>query len=171
MAGLKVRDLAYGRLRSPDLDAEEEFLTAFGMVRAARTPTALYMRGTDPVHHIHVTEKGDAKCMGFAWLVASEEALKAAAKLPGASGIETIDEPGGGRRVRLTEPNGYTIEIVHGIGAAQPIHVTRQAINSGRILANSSFCGLQTIATRPMRSQCNNREQRSENRDQDGRRA
>ena len=59
MAGIKVRDLAYGRLRSPDLDAEEEFLTAFGMVRAARTPTALYMRGTDPVHHIHVTEKGD----------------------------------------------------------------------------------------------------------------
>ena len=67
MAGLKVRDLAYGRLRAPDLDAEEEFLTAFGMVRAARTPTALYMRGTDPVHHIHVTEKGDAKCLGFAW--------------------------------------------------------------------------------------------------------
>ena len=48
----------YGRLQAPDLDLEEEFLTAFGMVRAARTPTALYMRGTDPAHHIHVTEKG-----------------------------------------------------------------------------------------------------------------
>ena len=75
---------------------QEEFLTAFGMVRAARTPTALYMRGTDPVHHIHVTEKGDPRFIGFAWLVASEDDLKAAAKLPGASGIETIDEPGGG---------------------------------------------------------------------------
>ena len=51
--------------------------------------------------------------------------------LPGASGIETIDEPGGGRRVRLTEPNGYTIEIVHGIETVQPIHVVRQPINSG----------------------------------------
>ena len=61
MAAIKVRDLAYGRLRSPDLDAQEEFLTAFGMVRAARTPTALYMRGTDPTHHIHVTEKGDPR--------------------------------------------------------------------------------------------------------------
>ena len=48
MSVIKVRDLAFGRLRSPDLDQEEEFLTAFGMVRAARTPTALYMRGTDP---------------------------------------------------------------------------------------------------------------------------
>ena len=47
MAVIKVRDLASGRLQAPDLDLEEELLTAFGMVRAARTPTALYMRGTD----------------------------------------------------------------------------------------------------------------------------
>src|ERR1700759_5085094 len=131
MAVFKVRDLAYGRLQSPDLDAEEEFLTAFGMVRAARTPTALYMRGTDPAHHIHITEKGDPKFLGFAWAVTSEDELKAAAKLPGASGIETLDEPGGGRRVRLTEPNGYTIEIVLGLEPVQPIRVERQAINSG----------------------------------------
>jgi len=56
MPVIKVRNIAYGRLRSPDLDLAEEFLTSFGMVRAARTPTALYMRGTDAVHHIHVTE-------------------------------------------------------------------------------------------------------------------
>ena len=48
MAVIKVRDLAYARLRSPDLDAQEEFLIAFGMVRADRTPTALYMRA--PIH-------------------------------------------------------------------------------------------------------------------------
>jgi hypothetical protein len=34
MAIIKVTDLAYGRLRAPDLDAAEEFLTNFGMVRA-----------------------------------------------------------------------------------------------------------------------------------------
>jgi len=136
MAGIKVRDLAYGRIRSPDLDAQEAFLTAFGMVRTARTPTALYMRGTDPVHHIHVTEKGDPGFIGFAWQVSSEDDLKAIAKLPGASGIETIDEPGGGRRVRLTEPNGYAIEVVHGIESVQPIHVDRQAINSAQAPLN-----------------------------------
>ena len=132
MAVIKVRDLAYGRLRSPDLDAEEAFLTAFGMARVERTPTALYMRGTDPVHHIHVTEKGDPGFIGFAWAVADEDDLKRIAKAPGASGIETIDEPGGGKRVRLIEPNGYTIEIVHGIAPVQPIHVERQAINSAQ---------------------------------------
>src|SRR6202030_2890045 len=131
MAVVKVRDLAYARLRSPDLDAQEEFLTAFGMVRAARTPTALYMRGTDPVHHIHVTELGAPGFIGFVWTAASEDDLKTIAKFPGASGIETIDEPGGGKRVRLKEPNGYSIEIVHGIETVAPIHVVRQPINSG----------------------------------------
>jgi hypothetical protein len=47
MPVIKAADLAYGRLRSPDLDKQEEFLTAFGMVRADRTKNALYMRGTD----------------------------------------------------------------------------------------------------------------------------
>src|ERR1700730_3501411 len=120
MALIKVTDLAYGRLRAPDLDVAEEFLTHFGMVKADRTKNALYMRGTDPAHHIHVTEKGDPGFIGFAWVATSEDDLKAIAKFPGATGIENIDEPGGGKRVRLTEPNGYTIEIVHGIEALQP---------------------------------------------------
>ena len=94
MAVIKVSDLAYGRLRSPDLDVQEAFLTAFGMVRTARTPTALYMRGTDPVHHIHVTEKGDPGFVGFAWAARDEDDLKAIAKFPGASGIENILAPG-----------------------------------------------------------------------------
>ena len=130
MPGIKVRDLAYGRLRAPDLDAQEEFLTAFGMVRAARTPTALYMRGTDPQLHIHVTELGDPAFLSIAWYARDEDDLKAAAKLPGASGIEHVDEPGGGKRVRLTEPNGYTIEVIYGLESVWPIQVVRQPVNS-----------------------------------------
>src|SRR6266511_733935 len=64
---IKVTDLAYGRLRAPDLDTAEEFLTNFGMVRSARTNSALYMRGTDPAHHLHVTEKGDPGFVGLAY--------------------------------------------------------------------------------------------------------
>jgi hypothetical protein len=136
MAVIKVWDIAYARLRSPDLDKQEEFLTDFGMVRAARTPTALYMRGTDPVHHIHVTEKGDPGFIGMAWHAKSEDDLKALAKAPGASGVEHMDEPGGGMRVRLKEPNGYTIEVVYGMEAVLPIQANRQAINSGPIPLN-----------------------------------
>src|ERR1051326_18430 len=131
MSLVKVTDIAYGRLRVPDLDVMEEFLTRFGLRRSERTANALYMRGTDPNHHIHVTEKGDPKFIGLAYHVDSEADLKRLPKAPGASGMETIDEPGGGKRVRLREPNGYQIEVVHGIERAAPIAVTRQAINNG----------------------------------------
>src|SRR5713101_7826521 len=132
MALIKVRDLAWVRLRAPDLDAMEEFLTHFGLTRAARTPKALYMRGTDPTHHIHVTEKADdAGFVGFGYHAASEEDLKRVATAPGASAVEAIDEPGGGRRVRLREPNGYQMEVIFGLEALPPIAVDRALMNTG----------------------------------------
>ena len=131
MALIKVTDIAYGRLRSPDLDVAEEFLTNFGMVKTERTKNALYFRGTDSPHHIHVTEKGDAGFIGLAYYAASEDDLQRVAKAPGASGVEDIDEPGGGKRVRLKEPNGYQIEVVWGIQELPPIPVKLQPLNSG----------------------------------------
>ena len=76
MSWSKVSDIAYGRLRSPDLDVAEEFLTRFGLHRTERTANALYMRGTDPNHHIHITEKGDPKFVGIAYYVNNEDDLK-----------------------------------------------------------------------------------------------
>jgi len=131
MSVIKVTDFAYGRLRAPDLDVMEEFLTHFGMIRAERTQNALYMRGTDPAHHIHVTEKGDAAFVGLAYYAASEDDLKRVAQAPGASEVEAIDEPGGGKRVRLQEPNGYQIEVVYGIQPLEPIKVERDPMNTG----------------------------------------
>src|SRR5882757_9550031 len=118
---IKATDMAYARMRAPDLDLMEEFLTRFGMIRAERTASALYMRGSDPVHHLHITEKGEPKFVGFAYYAASLDDLRRLAKAPGASAVEAIDEPGGGQRVRLTEPNGYQIEVVHGIAPVPPI--------------------------------------------------
>ena len=131
MPSIKVEDLAYVRLRAPDLDVMEEFLTHFGLIRAARTPSALYMRGTDPAHHLHVTEKGEPGFLALAYRAASEDDLRRVAKAPGASPVESVDEPGGGRRVRLTEPNGYRIEVVHGIEPLPPIPVPEQPMNTG----------------------------------------
>ncbi|HEX9463515.1 MAG TPA: VOC family protein [Alphaproteobacteria bacterium] len=131
MPVIKAKDLAYGRLRSPDLDKMEEFLTDFGLYKVARTNNALYMRGTGPAQCIHVTEKGDPAFVGFAFHAESLDDLKKLTKVPGATGIETIDQPGGGKRVRLTEPNGYQIEVLYGVKQLKPIKVQRQAINSG----------------------------------------
>jgi hypothetical protein len=132
MSWIKATDIAYGRLGAPDLDVMEEFLTRFGLIKVERTAKALYMRGTDPAHHIHITEKGDPRFLGVAYYAESEEDLERLAKAPGASAVETIDEPGGGKRVRLTEPNGYTVEVVHGIAQLPKIKAApRQKLNTG----------------------------------------
>ena len=132
MAVIKVTDIAYARLRAPDLDLQSEFLENFGLVQSAKTNNAIYYRATDPVHHIHITEKGDdPKFIGIAYHAASEDDLKTFAKVPGASGIENLDEPGGGKRVRVTEPNGYQIEVVWGMEKVKELPAPRQLLNTG----------------------------------------
>src|SRR5260370_5078130 len=131
MVTIKVADFAFPRMEAPDLDEMEEFLTHFGLIRAERTPDALYMRGADSHHHLHVAQKGGTKFIGFAYHAADEADLKRIAKWPGASGIEAVNEPGGGKRVRLTEPNGYQIEVIAGMKSLAPIKVERDHLNSG----------------------------------------
>src|ERR1700751_6341565 len=104
MPVIKAYDLAYGRLRPLYPDKQEEFLTDFGMVRADRTKNALYMRGSDAPHHIHVTELGESRYVGIAVHAASYEDLERMSRVEGASKMEDIDEPGGGKRGRLPAP-------------------------------------------------------------------
>lgn len=132
MPAIKISAIAYGRLQSPDLDVAEKFLTDFGLIRSERTSTALYMRGADTSHHVHVTELGEPRFRSLAWQAHSYEDLVALSKLAGASGIESIDEPGGGKRVRLKDPTGYTVEIVHGIATVAPLEIARPQLNMGK---------------------------------------
>lgn len=131
MPAIKAADIAYARLRSPDLDLAEQFLLDFGLVRVERTARALYMRGTDAPHHIHVTELGEPRYLSIAWQASSYDDLVTLSKLSGASGIESPDEPGGARRVRLVDPMGYTVEVVHGMTSLASLEVTRPEINTG----------------------------------------
>lgn len=127
---VKVKSVLYARIQAPDLDLMEKFLTDFGMFKSARTENALYMRGTDPSHHIHITHKGEPGFISFAYLVDSEDDLKKLSKVPGASAVENIDEPGGGKRVRLRDPHsGYMVEAVHGIEELPPIAVKPHPLN------------------------------------------
>ena len=111
---IKVKDVMFPRFSAPDLDAAEAFLTDFGMERSARTATALYMRGVDGDHHVHVTELGDAGFIGVAFEAQSADDL---AKLAAAEGttVEPTGEPGGGQKVTLTDPNGFRVEVMHGV--------------------------------------------------------
>ncbi len=118
---IKVRDIAFVRFAAPDLDAMKRFATDFGLVVEAGE--ALYARGTDPSPYVHVTERGEAGFRGVAFEADSADDLKAAARFEGASDIEPLDGPGGGQRVRLRDPDGFSIEVVHGREPARALPV------------------------------------------------
>jgi len=128
---VKVTDLAYIRLQSSSLDEAEQFLTHFGMVRAERTKDRLYMRGTDSTPYIHITHLGPSKLLGLAFYVESEDDLKKFSRTPGASGIESIDEPGGGKRVRIADPLGYQMEVICGQREVQGLPFRTHVMNRG----------------------------------------
>ena len=129
---IKVNDIAYARFAAPDLDAMERFVTDFGLAVTARRDDVLYARGTDPSPYLHVTERGDAGFRGVAFEAASADDLLAASKLEGASPVEKIEAPGGGQRVRFTDPDGYEIEVVHGRELLPPLAVRSAApLNRG----------------------------------------
>jgi catechol 2,3-dioxygenase-like lactoylglutathione lyase family enzyme len=109
-------------------------LTAFGMVRAERTPKTLYMRGTGSTHHIHVTHLGPPRFIGLAFHAESEDDLNRIAKAPGADGIEAIDEPGGGKRVRVMDTHGYQMEVVWGLHQHQELPTRRVTRAAGELL-------------------------------------
>ncbi len=129
---IAIRDLAYVRFRAPDLDRMEAFLSDFGLVRSARTANALYMRGSDAAHHIHVTELGEPAFLGVGLEAASAADLAVIARAAGASPAEKIDAPGGGMRVRLSDPNGIGLEVVHGIERLTPLALAEaRQLNTG----------------------------------------
>ena len=129
---IKVQDLAYIRFGAPDLEAMEKFASAFGLVRTASDGDALYLRGTGPSPYCHVTERGAAGFRALGFEASSEADLAKATRIPGASAIEKIDGPGGGQRVRLSDPDGHAIELVHGRESLPVLSVpTSKGVNRG----------------------------------------
>jgi Glyoxalase/Bleomycin resistance protein/Dioxygenase superfamily len=65
----------------------------------------------------------------LAFFVKSEADLRKFAKVPGASGVEEIDEPGGGKRVRIDDPHGYQMEVVWGMKQSKPLKTRENVLN------------------------------------------
>jgi catechol 2,3-dioxygenase-like lactoylglutathione lyase family enzyme len=118
---ITVQDIAFVRYQVTDLDRMETFLADFGLHRADRTATALYMRAAGPAHHAHISELGNEnKALGFGFFAASAGDL---AKLAAAVGkkVEDSPEPGGGQRVRFTDPAGFVVDVIHGQAQHAPL--------------------------------------------------
>lgn len=122
---INVNDVAFPRFQAPDLDEMEAFGHSFGMHTVARTPDALYLRGTDPDHHVHVTHLGEPAFLGLAF-EATRADLDALAATTGAT-VEPTGEPGGGFVVHLHDPDGRIVDVVAGIEAHEPIAIAPHA--------------------------------------------
>ena len=118
MSNPKATDIAYIHVAVDDLTGMREFLARFGMTTTEWTDDTgdrlLYSRGANGAPYHHIAESGDNRFVGAGFEIDHPEELEALAEMPGASAIEDITAPGGGRRVRFTDPNGYEITAVHG---------------------------------------------------------
>ena len=110
---IKIDDIAYVRFTAPDLDKMEAFLADFGLATAHRDANVLYMRGQGADPFLHVTHKGEPGFAGVAFKARSLDDLTALAKSQDAK-VEPLDGPGGGKVVRLKDPDGFIVEVVAG---------------------------------------------------------
>jgi catechol 2,3-dioxygenase-like lactoylglutathione lyase family enzyme len=99
----------------------QAFLEDFGMLMVHRDAHRLYMRGYGDAPFLHVTELGKPGVVSFAYDLRDPGWLSRLAAMPGAVGIEPLDGPGGGTRVRLRDPNGLWIELVTGRERVSPL--------------------------------------------------
>ncbi len=118
---IRVKQLAYVRVEAPDVAKAETFLEAFGLQLVERSNQKTYLRGTDAQAPCYILSQGTGTVTAIAFEADNIEDLQKISELPEASRIEPLDEPSGGQVVRLPDPTGMQIEIVHGREAREPL--------------------------------------------------
>jgi catechol 2,3-dioxygenase-like lactoylglutathione lyase family enzyme len=92
----------------------EQFLHDFGLITVSKTGSTLHSRACGDAPFCHVSHKADKPAtLGFGLFAQSAADLAQIARDFGAS-VEDSPEPGGGQRVRLTDPAGFSVDVVHG---------------------------------------------------------
>ena len=112
MPVIKVDDIAHVRFAAPDLAVMRSFLDDFGM-EPFEARGRLYGKGSDGRPFLHVTEPGPARFLGVGLRAETLADLETLAASQGVA-VEDFEEPGGGKVVRLTDPDGYGVEVVAG---------------------------------------------------------
>ena len=121
MSVIRIEDIAHVRYQAPDLARMRGFLEDFGLT-VFDHGERLYGRGSDGRPFAHVTQPGPARFLALGLRAASPEDLARLAAHEGVA-VAPLDEPGGGQIVRLTDPDGYQVEVVAGqdrVAAASP---------------------------------------------------
>lgn len=112
MSVIKVEDIAHVRFAAPDLGVMRAFLEDFGL-EVFEAGGRLYGKASDGRPFVHATEPGEAKFLAVGLRAETLGDLERLAAHDGVP-VTDLDEPGGGKIVRLTDPDGYGVEVVAG---------------------------------------------------------
>ena len=126
-----IRDILYVRFKVTDLQQQRQFLEDFGFA-VEEANGLLLARGTDASRYIYIAEQADTAEFVSVGFQASSAADLQALAVRDSCLVEDNDLPGGGKIVRLTDPSGFQVEVVHGIEAVPALMVPgRNALNAG----------------------------------------
>lgn len=117
MAVISIEDIAHVRFSAPDLAQMRAFLEDFGLA-CSEHEGRLYGRGSDGRPFLHATEHGEPAFQALGLRAASIADLERLAQTEGTA-VEPMTDPGGGSMVRLTDPDGYRVEVVAGQQAVE----------------------------------------------------
>ena len=133
MPVIKVEDIAHVRFAAPDLAMMRGFLEDFGLT-CSEHRGRLYGKASDGRPFVHVTEPGGLKFLAVGLRAASIADL---ATLAAHEGLvpERLGEPGGGMVLRLTDPDGYVVEVVAGQSCEPPAPCPEPRFNSAAVKA------------------------------------
>ncbi|NWD67037.1 VOC family protein [Pseudomonas gingeri] len=128
---VKARRLTHLIFERPDLDATAHFLADFGLLISHMNASTLYLRAAEATPYCYRAHRGTkARFLGFGLEVCSLDDLERLTRVEGASCIEEIGHPGGGKQVRLIDPSGFLVEAIYGQAPSIPLpHRTALALN------------------------------------------
>ncbi|MGZ9032745.1 MAG: VOC family protein [Burkholderiaceae bacterium] len=120
---VKAHELLLAHFERPDLDRAESYLRDFGLVRAERTKSELFMRGAGPRPYIYRVTRGPrARFLELGLSVSTAKDLDTLARAFGTH-AEPAQGPGGGFVVRLRDPQGVAVDALHGMTPTTPLPV------------------------------------------------
>lgn len=111
---IKARGLAWLEFDKQDLDRAETFARDFGLMVHGRTSDTLFLRGMRPdAPCVIVRRAPESRFRGIAFQAAEGTDLHRLASATDAT-VQPLEQEGGGQAVRLVDPTGIAISVVHG---------------------------------------------------------
>ena len=118
---IKADTIGWVIFDKPDLAKVKPFLKDFGLVEAETTNEGAFFRAAGPTPYVYLARPAKkAAFVGAGFLAASREDLDTLSEATGQP-IEKLDRPGGGEVVRLTDPNGFLVEVAFGLASVDPL--------------------------------------------------